>query len=74
VCNAGGNATELLDHSDRKTTVQYYLDPKTMKRVQPADILPGIGEKITKAAETGDDSDLLSEIRRLIEQAKSKDG
>lgn len=71
---AGGNATELLDHSDRKTTVQYYLDPKNMRRVQPADILPGIGEKITKAAETGDDSDLLSEIRRLIEQAKTKDG
>lgn len=69
---AGGNATELLDHSDRKTTLQYYLDPKSLKKVQPADILPGIGEKITKAAETGDDSDLLNEIRKLVEQAKSK--
>lgn len=69
---AGGNATELLDHSDRKTTVQYYLDPKSLKHVQPADILPGIGEKITEAATSGDDSELLNEIRRLVERAKVK--
>jgi integrase len=64
---AGGNATELLDHSDRKTTVQYYIDPKTQRHVQPADILPGIGQKVAEAAESGDDSDLLEAIRKLVE-------
>lgn len=44
---AGGNATALLNHSDRRTT-EAYLDPRVIKEVHPADIVPGIGQKGTK--------------------------
>lgn len=36
---AGGNATQLLDHSQRKVTLAY-LDPTIVKPVQPSDLLP----------------------------------
>lgn len=32
----GGNATELLDHATRSTTVQYYLDPRVVELKGPA--------------------------------------
>ncbi|PHQ35806.1 tyrosine-type recombinase/integrase [Rhodopirellula bahusiensis] len=44
---AGGNATALLGHSDRRTT-EAYLDPRVIKEIHPADIVPGIGQKGTK--------------------------
>lgn len=64
---AGGNATDLLDHASRKTTMKY-LDPSVLNRVQPADIVPGIGQKIEQAIETGDDSELLATLRKLVEE------
>ena len=50
---AGGNATELLDHTDRRTT-QAYLDPRVLREKQPADVLPAIGETIEAAAKQGE--------------------
>ena len=41
---AGGDATELVDHTSRKVT-QAYLDPRIVKRVQEMDLLPSIGQK-----------------------------
>lgn len=67
---AGGNATELLDHADRETTKRYYLDPSKMNYAQPADVLPGIGEKLEKATETGDSSEVLAAIQKLIDQQR----
>ncbi len=32
----GGNATELLGHSDRRITVQHYLDPRIIPQIKPA--------------------------------------
>ncbi|TWU66897.1 site-specific tyrosine recombinase XerD [Crateriforma conspicua] len=42
---AGGNATKLLDHDNRRTTMRY-LDPRVIREVQPADIVPGIGQEV----------------------------
>jgi integrase len=41
---AGGDATELLDHSARSVT-QAYLDPRIVTQVQAMDLLPPIGRK-----------------------------
>lgn len=68
---AGGNATELLDHQYRKTTLRY-LDPRVLKQVQPADIVPGIGKKIEQAINTGDDSELIESIRKLVAEERSR--
>lgn len=66
---AGGNATELLDHQNRRTTLRY-LDPRVLKSVQPADIIPGIGEKISKAVSSGDDSEVIEAIKELLKQQR----
>ena len=39
---AGGDATELLDHTSRRVT-QAYLDPRIIKETQASDLLPSIG-------------------------------
>ena len=49
---AGGNATKLLDHRKRATTAKY-LDPRVIKKVMPADIVPGIGETEVSTDHTG---------------------
>ncbi len=36
---AGGNATELLGHSDRRTTVEAYIDPRICPQPQASDVL-----------------------------------
>lgn len=36
---AGGDATQLLDHTDRKVTVKSYLDPRIIGQKQAADVL-----------------------------------
>lgn len=36
---AGGDATELLGHSERKITLTYYLDRSKLRRIQPSDII-----------------------------------
>ncbi len=59
---AGGNATQLLDHESRKTTLGY-LDPKIIKSQQPADIVLGIGQK--QATAKGSDS-FAGELRKLL--------
>ncbi|WP_099264479.1 tyrosine-type recombinase/integrase [Rhodopirellula bahusiensis] len=72
---AGGNATALLDHTHRRTT-RAYLDPRVLREVQPADIVPGIGEKHSKDDEgnhrDGDDS-MVDQFRAFLEQ-QSKGG
>jgi hypothetical protein len=45
---AGGDATELLDHSARSVT-QAYLDPRIVTQVQAMDLLPPIGRKAASA-------------------------
>ncbi|MDV6030370.1 MAG: site-specific integrase [Phycisphaera sp. RhM] len=68
---AGGNATALLDHTDRRTT-EAYLDPRFIKSVQPADIVPGIGESSVEQASTeGDDAKLLNQFRDFLKQQKA---
>ncbi|WP_436716388.1 tyrosine-type recombinase/integrase [Roseiconus lacunae] len=66
---AGGDAQALLDHSSRRTTMRY-LDPKRLKEVMPADLLPGIGEE--KPAETTDTPDeserLLNDFKKFLQQ------
>ncbi|WP_158231029.1 tyrosine-type recombinase/integrase [Rhodopirellula bahusiensis] len=53
---AGGNATALLGHSDRRTT-EAYLDPRVIKEIHPADIVPGIGQKGADRDVSGHQSD-----------------
>lgn len=36
---AGGDATELLGHSERKITLTYYLDRSKLRKIQPSDII-----------------------------------
>lgn len=36
---AGGDATQLLDHSDRRVTVKSYLDPRIVSQKQASDVL-----------------------------------
>lgn len=36
---AGGDATKLLGHTDRKTTVRHYLDPRIVQDKQASDVL-----------------------------------
>ena len=36
---AGGDATELLGHSERTITLKYYLDRSKLRKIQPSDIL-----------------------------------
>lgn len=38
--SCGGNATDLLDHGSRAITKKHYLDPRILKQVGPADLLP----------------------------------
>lgn len=68
---AGGNATALLDHTDRRTT-EAYLDPRLLKEVQPADIVPGIGEGPTEHSSQPeqDDSALVDQFRSFLNQQK----
>ncbi len=64
---AGGNATDLLDHDSRKTTKKSYLDPKVIKSIQPADIMPGIGEKPESTKPDGPDlTQLLDKLRDIL--------
>lgn len=73
---AGGNATDLLDHSSRKTTKKNYLDPSVLKTTQPADVVPGIGEDVNPPAkpeteqapkpEPDANAELLEKLRKLL--------
>jgi len=65
---AGGNATDLLDHSSRKTTKKNYLDPAVLKTTQPADVVPGIGEDVNPLAKPDSDTnaELLEQLRKLL--------
>jgi integrase/transcriptional regulator with XRE-family HTH domain len=60
---AGGNATELLDHSSRSTTKRY-LDPAVLREQQPADIVPALNEKKPNQTPT----DIAAELRGLLEK------
>ncbi|MDM4014677.1 tyrosine-type recombinase/integrase [Roseiconus lacunae] len=67
---AGGNATRLLDHTDRRTT-EAYLDPRALKEIHPADIVPGIGQdREGKRSDKEDDRDQLIDEFRLFLEAK----
>lgn len=73
---AGGNATDLLDHSSRKTTKKNYLDPSVLKTTQPADVVPGIGEDVNPLAkpeaeqapkpEPDANAELIEKLRKLL--------
>ena len=39
---AGGDATKMLGHSDRRITVKYYLDPRQIPRQFACDLLPRV--------------------------------
>ncbi|WP_182865034.1 tyrosine-type recombinase/integrase [Rhodopirellula sp. JC639] len=68
---AGGNATALLDHTDRRTT-EAYLDPRFIKSIQPADIVPGIGEAGVDQDATGDgNAKLLDQFRDFLKQQEA---
>lgn len=43
--SAGGDATKALMHSDRRVTVQSYLDPTLDDSAAPASLLPRVGGK-----------------------------
>jgi integrase len=68
---AGGNATALLDHANRRTT-QRYLDPRVVKQVQPADLLPGIGETLTKPVNHDDDDPRVTEFRAFLKSQEDR--
>ncbi|TWU39161.1 site-specific tyrosine recombinase XerD [Novipirellula aureliae] len=65
---AGGNATALLDHSHRRTTLAY-LDPRVIKETHPADIVPGIGET---TIESGKDDSLVDDFREFLQSRKPR--
>lgn len=67
---AGGNATQLLDHSSRSTTLKY-LDPRVIKQTMPADIVPGLFDEATTKEEKDSVAD---ELRRLLAKLEGKTG
>jgi integrase len=64
--SAGGNSTELLDHDSRKTTKRSYLDPRQIKTVMPADIVPGIGQDTPPPPAEPTAADLLAKLQHLL--------
>jgi len=66
---AGGNATDLLDHNSRATTKKSYLDPRRISSLQPADIVPAIGDNGISfdnvKVNIGND-DLLKKLQSII--------
>jgi integrase len=73
---AGGNATQLLDHTDRRTT-EAYLDPRVLKEIHPADIVLGIGETElpSKCKQTEPPRDeILEQFRLFLESRESNHG
>ncbi len=67
----GGNATELLDHESRKTTTASYLDPRVVKTLFPADIVPGIGEAESET-ETPVEGIAKAELQAMLQDALAK--
>lgn len=74
---AGGDAQALLDHTSRRTTMRY-LDPRTLKEVMPADLLPGIGQAESQPPEvtegdTPEDTNgdaLLDEFKKFLQNKR----
>lgn len=60
---AGGNATKLLDHNSRATTMKY-LDPDVTKETQLVDIVAGIGEE----PKPNQESQILAKLREVLSQ------
>lgn len=71
---AGGDATDLLGHQNRSTTVKNYIDPSVIKTVMPADVLAPFGSDpaiVVQPEAMPEDADKLNQILAILQASKA---